>query len=151
MLINGSTTFFLMNKWKIEEVEKSWKIKKKYENYGKTKLERKSQFPRQEKKKYRSKVPVSKKELVASIFHMRGPWGPGRGDLKAPPARPPGPIACVKMLGTNSFLLTGTLLLYFFFPGAGMGFSFLISFFLAPFLVLLAAACCCLLLLAASC
>ena len=34
---------------------------------SKTKLERKSPFPRQEKKKYRSKVPVRKKELVASI------------------------------------------------------------------------------------
>ena len=30
--------------------------------------------------------------------------------------------ACVKMLGTNSFLRTGTLLLYFFFSGRGNGF-----------------------------
>ena len=30
-------------------------------------------------------------------------------------------MACVKMLGTNSFLLTGTLLLYFFFSWRGNG------------------------------
>ena len=90
----------------------------------KNEIRKEKPIPAPGKEKYRSKVPVRKKELVASICNTcEGP-----GALKGPRAGPPGPWHVWKCLEPTLFCEQVLYSCIFSFPGAGMGFSFLISF-----------------------